>query len=252
MKKLDTIICSLIKKRLKGVGLSYKDVAEQMSISEVSVKRLLNMSQPLSTKRLVQLAELAQVSLSQIVVEAEKLASQIPTFTANQDKAFCDEPELYTVFSEICGDVRPQFLMKKFQLDEASLYLYLRKLESIGLIEIVRGCEFKLLVSKHICFSDSNQFPMYFKNQIIDSLKEQVQNITSDDAYFITAKFRLTEEEFKQYNTKLEELMLEHLKITLDRDQTTINTSEYTIVDMGAKGAFHPELMQPKMHNAAK
>lgn len=83
---------------------------------------------------------------------------------------------------------------------------------------------------------------MYFKNQVIDGLKERVQEIHSDDAYFITAKLRLTDDEFKQYNIKLEELMQKSLKLSQSRDETTTNTNEYTIVDMGAKGRFHPEL----------
>ncbi|WP_375748228.1 helix-turn-helix domain-containing protein [Vibrio sp. HN007] len=245
MNKLDETICLVFKRRLKSAGLAYKDVAVHLGVSEVSVKRLLNKSQPVSMDRLIQLSELIQEPLSLVIAEAERHISKTPTFTMEQDRVFCEQPELYTIFSEICGNQRSSEIMEKFNLNESSLYLYLRKLESIELVEITSGVQFKLLVPRHICFSDSNRFPMFFKNQIIDGLKERVQEIHSDDAYFISAKLRLTEDEFREYNLKLEELMQESLKLTQTRDENTINTCEYTIVDMGAKGSFHPERKQP-------
>lgn len=246
MNKLDEMVCSLIKKRLKSMGISYKSLGDYLEISEVSVKRLLNLNQPISMKRLIDITFLLQEPLSTIIAEAEKLVDTVPNFNIEQDNTFCEQPELYTIFAEICRNLKAAELMAKFNLGEPSLYLYLRKLEEINLIEITAGLHFRLLVPKHICFSDSNRFPVYFKNQVIDGLKERVQIINSDDVYFITAKLRLTDDEFKQYNLKLEELMQKSLKLTLSRDETTIKTSEYTIVDMGAKGRFHPEPKQPK------
>ncbi|WED25245.1 helix-turn-helix domain-containing protein [Vibrio sp. DW001] len=249
MNNLNETICSLLKKRLKKVGLSYRDVAEHMGISEVSVKRLLNQQQPMSIGRISEMSLLVQEPLSSIISEAEKAIASVPSFNSQQDKVFCERPELYTIFVEIVYESASSHeLIEKFGLDEPSLYLYLRRLEDIDLIEITSGLQFRLLVPKHISFDESARFPMFFKNQIIDGLKQKIQWIDADknEAYFITAKFRLTEDEFVQYNLRLEDLMQEVLKFSQSRDSTTINTSEYTIVDMGAKGRFHPEHKKPQ------
>ncbi|WP_242504867.1 hypothetical protein [Aliivibrio finisterrensis] len=139
-------------------------------------------------------------------------------------------------------------LMDFYGLNESSMYLYLRELEKLDLLSIISNLTFKLVVPRHIAFPDSSRFQIYYKNHVIDGLKKRVEyvNPLKKNAYFITSKLRLTEEEFHQYNLKLEELMMDALKLSQTRNASTGNTFEYTIVDMGAKGTYHPELKKPE------
>ncbi|GAD65455.1 MULTISPECIES: helix-turn-helix domain-containing protein [unclassified Vibrio] len=248
VEPLHSEICRQLKLELKRAGVSYKALSEHLGVSEVSVKRLLNQQQPLSISRVCDIADLVGVSVSQIMARAEEAVSAVPVFSDEQDAALYEHQELYTLLDHMISDrADADWLMKKYDLDEASMYLYLRDLEKLGLINLISGLRFRVAVPRHIAFSESHRFPSYFKNQVLEGLKERVQCIKQDNksAYFITSKLRLTEEEFQQYNLGLEAMMMDALQLSQSRDVNTPGTDEYTIADLGAKGRFHPELKKP-------
>lgn len=249
MDKLNNETCEVIKRELKKASLSYRDLSENMGVSEVSIKRMLNGHQSLSILRVSEISEIIQVSLSSIIAEAEKNIASVPLFTKEQDIAFTKSPELYTLLYSILSEkMNSKQLMNFYDLNESSMYLYLRELEKLDLISIISNLTFKLIVPRHIAFPDTSRFQIYYKNHVIDGLKRRVEyvNPLKKDAYFITSKLRLTEEEFFEYNLKLEELMMNALKLSQTRNSSVGDTFEYTIVDMGAKGAYHPELKRPE------
>ncbi len=248
MDALDDEICTAIKRHLKKAGISYKEVSEFSGISEIGIKRLLNGHQSLSILKLQKICKLIQLPLSAIITEAEEALASVSLFTGEQDAAFCKEPALFTIFQEIVNEgADAQQLMASFDLNEPSLHIYLRKLEQLNLITMLLGLKFHVMVPANIAFSEQARFSVMFKNQVIDALKQAVQYIDANDkqAYFITTKLRLTEDEFKEYNTKLEELMFKTLKISQSHSRVSEGVNDYAIVDMGAKGIFHPKLKAP-------
>ncbi|MGI9889773.1 helix-turn-helix domain-containing protein [Vibrio chagasii] len=248
MNALDNEICTSIKRHLKKAGISYKEVSEFTGISEIGIKRLLNGHQSLSILKLQKICKLVQLPLSAIITEAEEALASVSLFTDEQDAAFFKEPELFTIFQDIVNEgANAQQLMASYDLNEPSLHIYLRKLEQLKLITMLLGLKFHVIVPANIAFSEQARFSVMFKNQIIDALKQAVQYIDANDkqAYFITTKLRLTEDEFKEYNTRLEELMFKTLKISQSHSRMTEGVNDYAIVDMGAKGIFHPKLKVP-------
>ena len=226
IESVDHALCQLFKRHLKGAGISYKVLAGELNMSEVSVKRLLNQAQPLT----------------------EQLAASVAHFTSQQDDAFCQRPELYSLLQQILQQgTDPEALRQHFGLDAPSLYLYLRELEKLELVTLRAGLGFRLRVPKHVAFRDSARFPLHFKNQLIEGLQARVQHLAPHDrqAYLITTRLRLTEAEFMDYRLALETLMLDTLKLSLRRDAATPDLADYTILDMGALGSYQPILPQP-------
>lgn len=248
MDALDDEICTTIKRHLKKAGISYKEVSEFTEISEIGIKRLLNGHQSLSILKLQKICKLIQLPLSAIITEAEEALASVSLFTDEQDTTFCKEPALFTIFQEIVNEgANAQQLMASFDLNEPSLHIYLRKLEQLKLITMLLGLNFHVIVPANIAFSEQARFNVMFKNQVIDALKQAVQYIDASNkqAYFITTKLRLTEDEFKEYNARLEELMFKTLKVSQSHSRMTEGVNDYAIVDMGAKGIFHPTLKAP-------
>ncbi len=247
-ENIDHAMCQLFKRHLKRAGISYKALAGELNMSEASVKRLLNQTQPFTLDRMLAIATLLGVPLSQILTEAEQLAASVVHFTPQQDAAFCQRPELYSLLLQILQQgTDPDALCQHFGLNAPSLYLYLRELEQLGLVALQSGLSFRLLVPRHVAFRDSARFPLRFKNQVIEGLQARVQHLTPRDrqAYLITARLRLTEAEFMEYRLALETLMLDTLKLSLNRDPATPDLADYTILDMGALGSYQPMLPQP-------
>lgn len=247
-ESIDHAMCQLFKRHLKRAGISYKALAGELNMSEVSVKRLLNQTQPLTLDRMLAIATLLDVPLSRILTEAEQLTASVAHFTPEQDAAFCQHPELYSLLLQILQQgTDPETLRQHFGLDVPSLYLYLRELEKLELVSLQAGLGFRLRVPRQVAFRDSARFPQRFKNQVIEGLQARIQQLAPQDrqAYLITAQLRLTEAEFMEYRSTLETLMFDTLKLSLRRDTTAPDLADYTILDMGALGSYQPILPQP-------
>ncbi|MDN3685143.1 helix-turn-helix domain-containing protein [Vibrio sinaloensis] len=66
-------VCRVIKQELKkSRAISYQDLANELAVSQVSVKRLLNNAQPMSMQRLIHISRLLDFPLSKLLDRAEK------------------------------------------------------------------------------------------------------------------------------------------------------------------------------------
>jgi transcriptional regulator with XRE-family HTH domain len=133
-----------IKQQLKRKGIAYADIAERMELSEITVKRMLNQDD-ISVGRLTVLAEAAGFSMSKLIGIAEAKLPEVKCFTAHQDEAFVRHPHLFQYFMKLQEhDRSPETVARLFNLDDLSTYLYLRKLEDLGLIELHEGNRVKM------------------------------------------------------------------------------------------------------------
>ena len=77
----------LIKCKLKEKNKTYVDVANIFSVSENTVKRMLN-AKDIDFGRLLMLAELCEIKLDNLLEEATKHPTPYNYFTPQQDEAF--------------------------------------------------------------------------------------------------------------------------------------------------------------------
>lgn len=248
MEKLNREICKMLKRQLKKEGVSYKMLANKMNISEVSVKRMMNLHQSISMERCIDICDIINVPLSKVISSAEKSLLVTPYYTTRQDELFYKRPELYSIFSKVLYEnLVSEQLLQLYELDESSLYLYLRELEKVELVKLTNGLNFKLIVPQHIVFRESAKCAAYYKNQTIDGLKLELQQIAETDKskFFLTSRLRLTEEEFARYNKQIEEMLQSATLLSQSRANDDSETNEYTIVGMGARWIYEPSLKRP-------
>jgi len=244
-QKLAQEVCVILKQQLKSRGIAYQDLAKDLEISEVSVKRLLNNTQPMTMQRLIHISHLIGFPLSKILQQAEEKLNSIPLFTQEQDAAFYDCPALFTFWSELAEHKTVEDIAERYQLDPASIHLYLRKLEKVGLVSLGVHNQCKLLVPGHTAFEQGAKYPEFFTTRVLNGLQKRVVNIPVEDdqAFLISLKAELTHEEFKQITKKLEDWMFNLLRESQDlRLREGLKVAPYTFGFMGAKGAFHDTL----------
>lgn len=238
-------VCRVIKQELKSRAISYQDLADELAISQVSVKRLLNNAQPMSMQRLIHISQRLDFPLSKLLDKAEKKLRTIPLFTEAQDEAFYHYPALFTFWSELADNKTVEQIAQQYQLNQASLHLYLRKLEKVGLVSLGLNNQCKLLVPSHTAFEQGARYPEHFDSHVLSGLQQRVINIPLEDdqAFLISLKAELTHQEFIEINSKLEEWMFNLLRESQDlSSRAGLKVSPYTFGFMGAQGAFHAEL----------
>ena len=144
-----------IKQQLKRKGIAYADIAERMELSEITVKRMLNQDD-ISVGRLTVLAEAAGFSMSKLIGIAEAKLPEVKCFTAHQDEAFVRHPHLFQYFMKLQEhDRSPETVARLFNLDDLSTYLYLRKLEDLGLIELHEAIKMRRPICRYCSYQQN-------------------------------------------------------------------------------------------------
>ncbi|CCO47890.1 putative Helix-turn-helix XRE-family like protein [Vibrio nigripulchritudo SOn1] len=243
--RLTKEICAILKRDLKKSSVSYVQLAAELDISEVSVKRLLNGGQPLSMQRLVAISQVVGRSLSNLFKEAEENIHQIPLFSQEQDEAFVQYPPLFTFWSELAANLSVEDIGQKYQLTDASIHLYLRKLEQLELVELGLNNACKMTLPAHAAFEKGSRFSSFFTGQRLSNLQKRVLALKADeeDGFLISLCAELTSEEFQEINQKLEDWMFNKLRESQELSaREGLKVTPYTFGFMAAKGKYHEEL----------
>jgi transcriptional regulator with XRE-family HTH domain len=192
-----------LKRCLKARGLTYKDLADRMSLSEASVKRVF-------AERTFTLARLEQVcgAVGVDFLELARLASargdeEMGVFTLAQEKALAADAKLFACFySLVSGQSGPR-LITRSPLGGPAVTRLLVRLDALGLIRLSARNEARLLVSENVKWLvDGPLVELYG-----DRLKNE----------FVDSRFRGTLERFRLLNGRLSEASIRQLSRKLDK-----------------------------------
>jgi len=168
----------IIKRKLKERNMTYVDIADIFSVSENTVKRMLN-GKDIGFERLLMLAELCEIQLDTLLAEAKERPKLCNFFTPEQDEAFYRMPNLWHYFSEIFYYSKsPEVIKKENDITELSSYRYLRALEKLALLELLPNNNIKLLVATPIGFSSDS---LVLKTNIARFIKSTCDTVISGE-----------------------------------------------------------------------
>ncbi len=127
------------KNTLKSRGLTYRDLALALELSESSVKRLLS-TKALSLERLEFLCEHFDISLSEVIKRAnlEREDSQA-SMSFEQESALAKEPELLALYSLLYSGLKVSEILRRYELTKARCERLLLSLDKLNLIELHAG-----------------------------------------------------------------------------------------------------------------
>jgi len=168
-----------LKKAFRVAGITYQDIGSQLGMSLATVKRMMA-DENIRFDRLLTLCQLAGVEITELIDSAVNKPAEHSVFTHEQDAAFAQFPHLLSYFSALVYQREtPADIAKQYQLDDVSTYLYLRKLETIGLIELLPENKVKLTISLPVGFSADSQV---MKQQYQSMIEHTVQSVLFDDS----------------------------------------------------------------------
>jgi transcriptional regulator with XRE-family HTH domain len=131
-------LVTAVKKQLKSRGLTYRDVARAMRVSEPSVKRLFA-SGRFTLARLAQIGDLLGLTLAELVQEAAAAAPRLRTLTPEQEKQLVSDPKLLLAAVCVLNNWTLTDITVAYRLTEADCVKRLLLLDRMGLIELRPG-----------------------------------------------------------------------------------------------------------------
>lgn len=136
----------LIKQALKAKGLTYAWLAKQLGVSEVSIKRLF-IDKDCKTSRLLAICGSLDISLDDLLEMQKKVRTAPQYLPAEMEQALAEDPTLFALFIMLVSQMPLDSIREYISLDDSAFYLHLRRIEALGLIELLPENRFHFKVN---------------------------------------------------------------------------------------------------------
>jgi len=159
-----TQIIATVKRQLKLQGLTYRDVAGALALSEPSVKRLFA-SEDFTLDRLVEVCSLLGFTLAEIAHEAQDGQRHLRTLTPGQESELVSDPRLLLVAVCALNHWRLAEMLGAYRLSEAECVQQLLRLDRLRLITLLPGNRIRLNVARDFDWLPDGPIRRYFREQ---------------------------------------------------------------------------------------
>ena len=218
-------LISTIKKHLKSQGMTYRDVAHALRLSEPSVKRLFA-SGRFTVDRLVQVANLLGYTLAELSREAQAAQPRISTLTEMQEREVVSDPKLLVVAVCALNHWTMEEIVQTYRIDQPDCIKYLLRLDKLGIIELLPGNRIRLTIARDFDWLPNGPIRQYFQSRALgDFLKS---DFSQEDQAMAFVNGMLTDqalaqmqEELRKLRKKFAELHAESLAAPLSKRRGT-------------------------------
>ncbi len=161
-----------LKKCLKAKGMSYRQLAEKMGLSETSIKRLFS-QESFSLKRIESVCKILDMDMFDLAMMAKKERGlDEEQISLDQERALASDPKLLTFFYLLILGWPVTLVTEKYDISQDEASKYLIRLDQIGLIELHPYNRVKLLVTKLVFWRKHGPIWEVYKSKIRDDYFE--------------------------------------------------------------------------------
>lgn len=204
MSEADQLIAAL-KKQLKSQGMTYRDVARALKLSEPSVKRLFA-SGRFTVERLVQISNLLGYTLAELSKEMQAGQARLSALSEKQEREVVSDPKLLMVAVCALNHWTLDEIVEAYRLEHAECIKYLLQLDKLRIIDLLPGNRIRLRVSRDFDWLPSGPIRQYFQNRgLADFLRS---NFSGGDETMTFVNGMFTEQALAQIMDELKKLRL--------------------------------------------
>ena len=191
-------LISTLKKELRRKGISYKDVAIALSLSEASIKNMFAKSH-FSLERIDRICELIDMELSDLANLAEQDTATISQLSIEFEKELVGDMKLLLVAYCITNYWTVEDIISQYNLTEAECIQQLVKLDRMKMIELQVNNRIRLMTSSNFSWHVNGPIERFFRKQVqsqffdSDFLNEGELRIVSNGNLGMQSRKRIVE-----------------------------------------------------------
>lgn len=163
MNDIDRLVVTL-KRQLKAQGMTYRDLAKKLGISEPSVKRVFA-SRRLTVARLVEIARILGLTLAELAQEAAAGGGRLRTLDETQERELVSDEKLLLVAVCVLNHWTVSDITDTYALTQAQVVGRLAKLDRLRLIHLLPGNRIRLNVARDFDWLPRGPIRHYFWRQ---------------------------------------------------------------------------------------
>lgn len=217
------MLVSTIKRLLRSQGLTYREVARSLKLSEPSVKRMFA-SQRFGLDRLVQISTLLGLTLAELTQLAVADGERVQMLTPDQEAMLVSDTAL--LLTAVCAlnhwDMAD--IVATFKLTEAECLQRLLQLDRLRLIELQPGNRIRLRIARDFSWLPDGPIRQFFRKQgqedFLDSaFTAEGESMAFVHGMFTDAAFSQLQPEIQRLRKKFSELHEESISAPLRQKQ---------------------------------
>ncbi len=227
MPQSQSLIATL-KKSLKARGLTYRDVAEGLGLSEASVKRLFA-EQRFSLQRLEQVCQLAGMEISDLVRQMESSRQELDALTEAQEQELVLDIRLLLVAFLVVNGWSFDDIVHHYRIGETEVIRYLARLDRLKLIDLLPNNRIRLRISANFAWRRNGPIQQFFTANLQEDFLKSRFDEHNESFQFLSGMF--TGACADQVRQRLRQLALEfHQYNQQDRDKSIDEREGYSLL----------------------
>lgn len=212
-------IFELLKKTLTARRITYADLAMRIGVSEPTIKRIF-MDRDCKLSRLTLICDALDLTIDDVIAEANRIEVRPVTLDPKTEAQLAEDPSAFYLYLFLLDGMTAKAMQAHFDLSDPALFLLGRRLEVIGLIEMMPGGRMRLLDPSPVRFRRDGPLNEKLLKLNMDFLREVFLNSDTESSAFLTQTRRISDNTARYILSSLQDLARE-LSDLARKDQLT-------------------------------
>jgi DNA-binding Xre family transcriptional regulator len=196
---------TLLRKAIKAKGYTYGRLADEMQVSELSIKRLFK-EKDCKMSRLLEICSIVGLSMADLVSMQQRV-KQVPEYLPEHtERELASDQYLFLLFILLVSHVDLNKIQAVYGIDQPQLYLRLRRLEKLGLIELLPEERYRFLVSLPIQWRMDGALQGVIEHINHRYISHCLKNASSPEYTFTTTSRLMTKHSAQKIQSSLEKI----------------------------------------------
>lgn len=160
-------LVALIKAELKSQDLSYAELAQALSLSESSVKRMLAPGGEMPLSRVDEICRVLKVDFVELAARLAAQSPELRELSLEQERAVVADPRLLLVAICCLSHWALEDVLARYRVSEAEAVAALAQLDRLGIIELRPHNRYKLKVAKTLRWRPQGPVMKFFRERVM-------------------------------------------------------------------------------------
>ena len=185
MSRSATIVQS-IRAHLRSSGMTYRDLAEALGVSEPTIKRNLGRGE-FTLKRLDDICDVLDVSLADLVQGHHSASSEVSRLTEQQERALVRDRRLLLLTYLLVNDWTLAEITATFAFSENDLVNLLLRLDALGILDYRPPRRIRKLTARNFTWRTDGPVHAFFLTRVVPEFLGGAFDGDGDDLRFVGA-----------------------------------------------------------------
>jgi transcriptional regulator with XRE-family HTH domain len=159
-------LVNALKRSLRAQGMTYRELAQRMRLSEAAVKRMFS-RRAMSLLRLEQICEVLGLGLAELGAEAGRGREPMARLEQAQEQALVDDPALMLAMFLSINRWRQDDVMAHFAFTLPQWTGLLARLDRLGMIEMQPGNRVRPLTARNFRWLPDGPMERHFRTTLL-------------------------------------------------------------------------------------